>query len=163
MNKFLCCLGLALLTQACFYTEVSEPEIRSAYSPISYSRSDLDKSVQLQDARNIENSGKIYVFNHLLFVGEKRKGFHVFDNTNPAEPQKIKFLQVLGCTDVAIRNNVLFFNQATDLITVEYSFGSDSITLLKRVANVFPEILPPDGIPSYSHPDSVIIDWQRNF
>jgi hypothetical protein len=133
----------------------------SAYEPIYWSRADFDSSIQLKPAQDIINSGKIYVIGDLLFVGEKREGFHVFDNSNVQNPMKIKFIQVHGSTDMAVRNNILYINQATDLITLQYDFVEENLKLVKRIENTFPELRSPDGYLVYDVPeDSVVIDWK---
>lgn len=133
----------------------------SAYEPIYWSRADLDSSIQLKPAQNIINSGKIYVIGDLLFVGEKRVGFHIFDNSDMQNPKKINFIQVLGSTDIAVRNNILYINQATDLVTLQYDFSEEDLKLVKRIKNTFPEMRSPDGYIVNDVPeDSVVIDWK---
>ena len=111
-------------------------------------------------AQESVNSGKIYIVDNLLFVGEGRKGFHVFDNSDPANPIKIKFIQALGSSDLAIRNNVLYINQATDLIALEYNVNEDKLEFLKRIENTFPELRSPNGNRVNTHSDSVVVDWE---
>lgn len=152
---FCSCLG--------YYEEPDEPiapAVQSKYIAIQYARAELDSSLQLLPPRNSEVSGKIYVFSDILLVGEKWKGFHVYDNSDPTDPQNIKFIQCLGATDVAIRGNVLYLNQGTDLIALEYNFGMDSLKLLKRVPNAFPEIRSPQGFNARKHQDSVTVGWK---
>ena len=133
----------------------------SAYEPIYWSRADLDSSIQLKPPQEIINSGKIYVIGDLLFVGEKREGFHVFDNSDLQNPKKIKFIQVYGSTDIAVRNNIFYINQATDLITIQYDFAEENLKLVKRIANTFPELRSPDGYIVHDVPEnSVVIDWK---
>ncbi|MFD2561456.1 hypothetical protein [Aquimarina rubra] len=129
------------------------------YEPVLLDRSDFENSVSLKDPITIETSGKIYIKDNLLFINEVHKGFHIYDNTDPASPTPIKFLEVPGSTDLAIRDNMIYINQATDLIAVEYN-NSNEITLTKRVVNVFPELRSPDGFLPYNIPDNnVVIGW----
>ena len=73
---------------------------------------------------------------------------------------RFQFIQVPGSSDLAIRNNVLFVNQATDLITLVYNSSSADLTLSKRIKNTFPELTSPEGQRPYNTPeDSVVIDW----
>lgn len=132
----------------------------SAYEPIYKARADLDASIQLKPLKDIVNSGKIYVKGDLLFVGDKGEGFHVFDNSDAQNPKKIKFIQVPGCTDIAIRNNIMYVNQATDLVTLQFDFDEEKLKITKRIENAFPELRSPDGYYIYNVPkDSVIIKW----
>ena len=61
---------------------------------------------------------------------------------------------------MAVRNDVLYFNQAVDLFTLKYDRGTNTIKLLKRNKNVFPEMTSPDGQKAYVPEDSVLINWQ---
>lgn len=158
---FLFLIGLVILQGCCLFC-IEEPDYRdvSEYKPVFMDRSELNGSIQLQSAKNITNTGKIYVFNDLLFVSEKREGFHIFDNSNPKSPQKIKFLKVPGSTDLAIRSNVLYFNQATDLVTLKFDLENESIELKKRIKNTFPELSSPEGFTAYDTPENnVVINW----
>ena len=46
----------------------------------------MRKSVKSTAAYPVQTSGKIYIKDNYLFVNEKYKGIHVFDNSNPASP-----------------------------------------------------------------------------
>lgn len=156
-----------MLQSCCFYGDchdddfiVDDGAYYSAYEPVYYTREALANSVTITNAVEIIKSGKIYVKDNLLFVGDDRRGFHVFDNTNAQNPVKLHFIQVPGATDLAIRENVLYINQATDLITVQYNNTANTLEVTKRVENVFPEMSSPDGWYAYDKPEnSVVVNW----
>lgn len=136
-------------------------ETASSYEPVFLNRVDFEKSVALKNSVAIGTSGKIYIKDNLLFVNELNKGFHVYDNSDPANPKSIKFLEAPGSTDMAIRNNIVYINQATDLIAVAYDATVNTANLTKRIPNVFPELRSPDGFDAYDIPEnSVIVDWK---
>ncbi|UOY05558.1 hypothetical protein L0P88_16585 [Muricauda sp. SCSIO 64092] len=160
-------LIVSTLGGCCFYGNCEDDDFigdqlsASLYEPVFLDRSDFEKSVQLREPMEILNSGKIYVKDNYLFVNEVRKGFHVFDNSNPQSPIKITFIEVPGSTDLAIRENIFYINQATDLIAADFDFGTNSLTLTKRIENTFPELLSPDGFYAYDVPlNSVVVDWK---
>jgi hypothetical protein len=139
--------------------DINDPA-NSDYKPVYMSRAELDSSIQLLPPQNIVNSGKIYVLGDLLFIGEKREGFHVIDNSDLTNPTRMKYIQVFGSSDIAVRNNVLYINQATDLIALEYDFTQNELKLTKRIQNTFPQLSSPDGFRIYNvHQDSIIINW----
>ena len=130
------------ILQSCFFLKNDDDEViafSSVYEPVNLSRTELDNAIQLKPAKTIVNSGKIYVANDLLLVGEKREGFHIFDNSDPQNPTKLRFLEVLGATDVAIRDRTLYLNQATDLVAIQFDLIEETVQVTKRVANTFPE------------------------
>lgn len=160
--KFLFYLFVCFLLQSCYpWWEPTEPEWESQYEPVAITRAELDKAIELKSPQEIVNSGKIYVKDDLLFIGEEGKGFHVFDNSDVLNPVKSGFISVLACTDIAMRNNVLFINQATDLITLRFNAEEKSLALVKRVKNTFPELRSPEGERAYDvENNSVVIDWK---
>ena len=158
--------ALFAFESCCFYGSCdddfdAEPLAFSQYEPVFLSRADLERSIQLGEPVQIVNSGKIYVKDDLLLVSEVREGFHVFDNSNPENPIKIKFIEVPGSTDLAIRENVLYINQATDLIAATFNFSANTLLVTKRVENAFPELRSPDGEYAYDIPaNSIVVDWK---
>lgn len=139
---------------------ITEP-FESAYEPIVLDRETFEQSVQLLPPKPIVNSGKIYVLNNLLFVNEKNEGFHVFQNDNPSNPTPINFIEVPGSSDISIRNGVYYINQAVDLIAIVYNTRSSELTISKRIEEVFPVMLSPDGFyPFDIDQNSVVIGWK---
>lgn len=133
----------------------------SSYEPVLIKRLDLENSITLKDPIPITKSGKIYVKDKLLLINEVRKGFHIYDNSNPENPTPIQFLEILGSTDLEIRDNMLYINQATDLIALDYDEESQNINITKRIINTFPELISPDGFgASNIMQDEIVIDWK---
>ncbi|MCZ4318448.1 hypothetical protein O4H26_05560 [Aequorivita viscosa] len=132
----------------------------SAYEPVFMERPAFENSVVLSPIQPVINAGKIYVVGTYLFINEKNEGFHVFNNENPANPLPIHFIESPGATDLAIRDNVFFINQATDLIAVEVNLETDRLTVSKRIKETFPIMLSPDGFYPQSIPtNNVIVNW----
>ena len=160
---YLLLFGLAL-ESCCFpYGDCYDEgeEFTSMYEPVYLDRTAFEASVLLKNSLAIGISGKIYVKGDLLFINELRKGFHVYDNSDPANPKAIKFIEAPGSTDMAIRDNIIYINQATDLIAVSYGLSSNTATVTKRVPNTFPALRSPDGYDAYDIPEnSVLIDWK---
>ena len=159
LKNLLLSASCALLLSSCWISDPEEPVSEPMYEPVYMLRDSLDASVQILPARAIENSGKIYIINNLLCVGEARKGFHVFDNADPSNPEKIHFLQVLGATDIAVRNNLFYLNQATDLIALRYNFEENSVSITERIANVFPPVASPSGRRANTQDGEVVVNW----
>lgn len=135
-------------------------DLSKRYEAIYIKREDLDTSIKIEKPKVIENSGKIYVKDKFLFINEQKKGFHIYDNSDPSNPKPLNFLQVLGSTDLAIRNNTFYVNQATDLITISINSEENSVNVDKRIPDIFPEIFPNDGFFVNSVPqDHIVVDW----
>lgn len=137
------------------------PEPITRYEPVIVKRSVLENSTELQSPKQIINSGKIYIKGDFLFVGEKNEGFHVFDNSNPSAPVKKAFFKVLGASDLTIKGEILYINNATDLIAVRPDLTNQKLEITKRVVNAFPQMTSPDSFSYHNlNQDEVIIDWK---
>ncbi len=158
------CLVLTLVQGCCLplmNCEDDDFSQESRYDPVYLNRVDFEKSVLLKNTVAIGISGKIYVKDHLLFINEVNKGFHIYDNSDPKNPKPIKFLEAPGSTDLAVRNNMIYINQATDLIAVDYNAATNAINLTKRIPNTFPELVSPDGFYANNVPENnIVIDWK---
>ena len=117
----------------------------SLYEPVFMLRTELEKSVKLETGRIILNPGKIYLKDHFIFINEKYLGIHVIDNTNPEEPENMAFIHIDGCIDMAMKDNVLYADNAVDLISVSLNPQMTGIQVTSRQKNVFPEVVAPDG------------------
>ncbi len=138
---------------------------RPSYEPILMSREDMEAAVQLRESRDIEKPGKIWVYNQFIFVIEKYKGVHVLDNSNPSNPQNVGFIQIDGCTDVAVKNGLIYANNAVDLIGIKPSSDYQSIEVVSRNREVLPELASPEswGDSEFRklRPDNtVIVRWE---
>lgn len=161
LNKYLLLLATAVLLCSDFYP-VSE------YVPVLMDRTEMERAVKLEPPRPMIDPGNIYYKNPFLFIVEKHKGVHVIDNSNASNPEKIGFIHIDGVRDIAIKNNVMYADNAVDLIAVQFNDSYTSVSVSKRLKNYFPEMVAPDGIsfPSYIYKNrpanSIIVAWKTN-
>lgn len=133
----------------------------SDYEPEIMKREVFEKSIEVETPHTMQNAGKIYLKDQLLFLGDTNKGFHIYDNSDPEKPVAVAFLRIPGATDLAIRDNVLYVNQATDLVALSYDIATKKVTIHKRIANTFPSLRSPEGSLGYPKEDEVIVDWVK--
>ena len=141
-------LAVALLTalSSCISDKCSTTETFWVFEPV-YMMPDSVRQVTLEEPRNLEEPGKIYVYGQLLFVNELWDGVHIIDNSNPSNPVPLKFLRIPGNVDIAIRNGYLYADNGPDLIAFNLADpASPSVT--GRVEGVFQNQYPwtEDGI-----------------
>ncbi|MDR1416510.1 MAG: hypothetical protein LBJ57_03705 [Prevotellaceae bacterium] len=110
------------------------------YEPIYMTRPELEASVRFDSAQPLYSAGKIYVRAHQLFICEPYKGVHVIDNSNPQKPRPTDFIAIPGCVDVAVRGNILYADNAVDLVAVDL----DQRKVVAREQNAFKSIVPPN-------------------
>lgn len=116
----------------------------SNYEPIMMTRTDMEASVQLREARAIESPGKIWVYNDLILLIEQYKGIHVIDNSNPSSLKNIAFIQVDGCTEIAMKGNVLYANNGVDMIGIKPNQDFSDFTVVARNRRMLPNISSPE-------------------
>lgn len=122
------------------------PGLVDAYVPVYGNQAEL-KIIAQQAAQPILNGGKIATIANYLFQVEDSKGIHVINISNPAAPQKLSFIKIPLCSEVTLRGNLLYTNNANDLLVLDIS-NISNITVLSRTENAFPigEVLyPPDA------------------
>ncbi len=106
-------------------------------TPVSISVGDLRKqTLSVDKPHELSSPGKIYIYQNFLFINETRKGIHVVDNTDPASPRFINFINIPGNIDLAVNNNILYADSYVDLVAFDIT-NPTQIQLVKRVENVF--------------------------
>ncbi|MXN92978.1 hypothetical protein GR160_17265 [Flavobacterium sp. Sd200] len=148
-------VSVLLLLAGCWGTD--DDFSGSQYRAIVMKREALERSVELQSPQAVGRPGKIYIKDGLLFVTEINKGFHVYNYQNQQSPVPLAFIKVPGATDVAVRGTSLYINQATDLVTLNYS--NNAIAVTGRNRNVFPQKMSPDDSYINVNENDIITDW----
>jgi len=164
MKKNLLWLLCPVLFTSCIFGDGGDDfgdPLQSNYQPVLMPRAAFESAVALLPNQEISKSGKIYIKENLLFINEFRKGFHVFNYSDATNPQPIAFIKIPGATDLAVRNNKIYINQAVDLVTLEYIPQTNSITVVSRNRDIFPPMISPDGFPGNAAADEIIIDYNQ--
>lgn len=162
MNKISLFLLLAISNLSSSCISFTEPEPKSSFKPVYLKRSTFENSIQFENAKPSVNSGKIYIKDQLMYLNDVNKGFQVYNYSNPTNPIAIGYIKVPGATDVAIRNNILYINQATDLVSINYNTLNNSVTVTNRIKNAFPPKISPDGFNAKVKENQVVIDWTNS-
>ncbi|AFL86233.1 hypothetical protein Belba_3750 [Belliella baltica DSM 15883] len=90
----------------------------------------------IEPGKELENPGKIYIYNDFLLINEPQKGIHVLDNSNPSNPVSINFIKIPGNVDLAVNSNMLYADNYLDLLVFDIS-DPRNIQQVKRVEDVF--------------------------
>ncbi len=141
-------LSLGLLLTGC-EDKVIQEITYTANVPIYKSYDELISEIDFTtDVQPLEEPGKIYYFKNYLFIGERDKGVHIIDNSNPANPLKIGFLNIPGNHDIAIKGDYMYADCHTELVVLSLKSISN-ISVVNRVSNVFEYTIPEYD---YSYP-----------
>ena len=97
----------------------------------------LRDTVEIEEPREIDKAGKIYVYEDLLLVNEKNKGIHIIDNSDKKNPNNKKFIKLLGNLDIAVKDGYLYADSFMDLLVFDIRDMGD-IKKVTRKEKVFP-------------------------
>jgi hypothetical protein len=130
-------LLLVCFLSSCHHdSESTAPSTRRGFRPVYISYEEM-RNVHTMAAQPMDNPGKIYIHGNYIFINEINKGIHIINNQDPASPQAISFISIPGNVDMAVKNNVLYADNSTDLISLDIS-NPDDVQLLNRIENTFP-------------------------
>lgn len=96
------------------------------------------------EAKSISKEGKICFYEGFLYISESEVGIHIIDDRDPYNPQNVGFIELLGNTDVVIRNGILYADSYIDMVWFNIS-NPASPTELGRAEDIFPNALPVTG------------------
>ncbi|GAB3540383.1 hypothetical protein GCM10027443_38200 [Pontibacter brevis] len=105
--------------------------------PVYMMRAELRSSFKINGPRVLEAPGKIYAKGNYLFINEMNEGIHIIDNSDPAAPQIINFVEIPGNIDMAVKGNILYADSYIDLVAMDISNPLD-VKLVNRIENIFP-------------------------
>jgi hypothetical protein len=146
----------------------SEPYYYYEYMPVFMQRDEMERAVRLETPTPIKNPGKIYIKDQYIFINEKYKGFHIIDNSDPSSPVQKGFVHIDGCLDIAIKGNILYADNAVDLVAIQLNNELNNLSVSGRVKNAFPEPSSPDGywyaqqFNKYRPKNGIIVRWEKN-
>ena len=72
-------------------------------------------------AYEITGHGKICFYNDYLYLAEPDKGIHIINNSDPANPVQVGFIEIVGNHDIMIRENMLYADMLTSLVWFDVS------------------------------------------
>lgn len=126
------------------------------YIPV-YKSADLVRSeIRSEPARPVKNAGKIFVKGNYIFLNEQDKGVHIIDNTNPASPVNVSFINIAGNLDLAVKGDILYADLFTDLVAIDISNPLDA-KVKKIIQNTFSERLYNNN--TRIDPSRFVVDW----
>lgn len=121
--------------------KITQEVTYTANVPIYKPMSEVLSTINFDSPRELKQTGKIYAFGSVLYIGERGEGVHVFDNSDPKNPRNIGFLPIPGNKDIAIKGSFLYADCFTDLLVFKINTAS-AYELVNRVENVFNYVIP---------------------
>ena len=132
----LLCISVFFL-QGCLKDTYTRTYSYTYYQPVYKTVAEVRANIKSNTAQSIARPGKIFVKGSYIFLNEMDKGIHVIDNSNPARPLSIAFIDIPGNLDIAVKGNTLYADLYTDLVAIDIS-DPKNVVLKKVVEGVFP-------------------------
>jgi hypothetical protein len=126
--------------------------------PVYKTAEEVQANIKSNPAKEIQNPGKIFILGNYIFLNEVDKGIHIIDNSNPASPQNVAFIDIPGNMDLAVKGNILYADAYADLVTIDIS-NPLNVVVKKYNKDVFPFRNYGSGF--YTINGKVIVDWQK--
>ncbi len=144
MKKLLFILSIIFLTivlfsfAGCIKDTFSRTYTYTLYTPVYKTTAEVRANIKSNSPTLLQNPGKIYIRGKYIFLNEVDKGIHVIDNSNPAQPHNVAFIDIPGNVDLAVKENTLYADLYTDLVAIDIS-NPLSVQVKSIVENVFPD------------------------
>ena len=127
-------------------------------TPILKSKSEILTQINSKPTATITTPGKIYLYEKYIFLNDVDKGIHVIDNSNPAKPIRVAFLNIPGNQDIAVKGNTLYADMYGDLLALDISDPRNA-RLTSTVKNFFTFRSYVNGY--LLSEDQVIVGWRE--
>lgn len=151
-------LGLSVLLEGCSDSCETKREY-IYYEPVYSTVDEIRAGVKISEPQSIKRAGKIYFKDATLFVNDPGEGIHIINNSDPSNPLPLRFLQIPGNFDLAIKGNTLYADSYVDLVAFDIS-DLNQIKEVNRLEGVFKNY----SVMGYAIDENccVITDWKEN-
>ena len=143
----------------CVKDECRQERKYTYYTPVYKSKAEVFANIRSNPSRPINNPGKIYTRGNFIFLNEVDRGIHVIDNSNPANPRNLAFIDIPGNMDIAVKGNTLYADMYTDLVTLDITQPTQVVTK-KITEGIFPMRWYSNGFSPNTN--MIITDWVKH-
>lgn len=138
-------LLIMLLFSSCFEEFCDNTQSYVRLDPIYVESSQYRIDPEFKTDRRLSNPGKFYFYNQLILINELREGIHILDNSDPSQPEHLGFIKIPGNLDMAVKENVLYADNYSDLLAIDIN-NLQQPQLLCRVEGSFSDqFIPEEG------------------
>lgn len=163
MKTYIRPLILLMIIMVAFSCKDKFEETYLVNEPVYLTYDELRSPLNVKSAQDIIQPGKLYFKDDYIFVNEYQEGIHVINNNDPANPHAIRFIEIPGNVDLAIKGNILYADSYVDLVAIDIS-DLAYIKEVGRVENAFPYMLPEyvEGVvEEVSEEKGIVVGWQK--
>mgnify|MGYP003575984253 CR=1 FL=1 len=146
----------AFSLQGCVKDTITKTYTYTLYRPVYKTTTEVRANIKSNHERAVAQPGKLFIKDHFIFLNEVDKGVHIIDNSNPAAPRNVAFIDIPGNMDIAVKGNTLYADLYTDLVAIDITNP-----LQAKVTHVAESVFPHRFYNGYFIQDSskIIVDW----
>lgn len=133
MGIGLFCIGFL---SGCFKDNITRTY--TLYQPVLKTLTQVRADMKSSQPQPMAQTGKLNIYGRYIFLNEVNKGIHIIDNSHPAQPRNIAFINIPGNVDLAIKGNYLYADSYSDLVVFDIS-NPQNITAKKFINRIFPD------------------------
>lgn len=151
---------LLLLTttflQGCIKDTMEKTFTYTLYRPVYKTTAEVRANIKSNAVKTVSQPGKLFIKDQFIFLNEVDKGVHVIDNTNPAAPKNVAFIDIPGNVDIAVKGNTLYADLYTDLVAIDITNPLNA-----KVTKVIDDVFPHRRFGIYYMADTtkIITEW----
>lgn len=93
-------------------------------------------TVESVSAKSFSKVGKIFKLGNRIYITDIGTGVHVINNAIPSNPTKEAFISIYGNSDVAVKNNTMYADNASNLLAIDIS-DLNNVSISKTIENVY--------------------------
>lgn len=169
-HKLLYRIGVfSLFVMICFpscFSDLREPWQENGMAPIYVSPTNFDL-IYSSSPQPSEDQGSFVEEGNYIYVNERFKGIHVFDNSDPANPEKKFFWNIPGNSEFTIDGNYLYADNSRHLLTIDISNPAE-IKFISYIEDVYTVNMENDNYPeNYTgrfqcadFSKGIVVDWE---
>ncbi|OJV53140.1 MAG: hypothetical protein BGO31_05140 [Bacteroidetes bacterium 43-16] len=140
-NYILVLAGLAIAFSSCNQANLKRDAV---WVPVYKDKTEARVILNLP-AQQVRSGGKIYAYGNYIFQLEQNQGIHVY-RLDDKKPVPVKFIQVYGAQEIAIKDNLIYTNNFKDIVVLNAS-NPQEVAVESRIPGAFDmntfELLPP--------------------
>lgn len=149
-------LLLVINLSSCLKDKCTKTYSYKIYEPVYKTTAEVRANIKSNAPREVEHPGKLFIVGNYIFLNEVDRGIHVINNSNPASPQRVAFIDIPGNIDLAVKGNILYADFYTDMVALDISDPLNAV-VKKFTEGVFPERSYINGF--VANQNSIITEW----
>ncbi|GAA4732797.1 hypothetical protein GCM10023229_08480 [Flavisolibacter ginsenosidimutans] len=123
-------------------------------TPIFKTLSQVRAEMHSTAPQPLKATGKLNLFGNTIFLNETGRGIHIIDNSNPASPKNMGFINIPGNVNLAVKGSYLYADSHSDMVVFDIS-NTSNVVPVKFLNNVMKEKNVYWNSTATNNPDSI--------